>query len=149
MKTRAAATKSMRSPAGSADVQPLFGASLIAISSAARATEPRASEVTSKFRSRPKDMESFGKETDANEAARMPGKTFMRNNQGQEYVSVIQPPTMGPTVGARTAKTPATMVASGCVRVGNSRKTAEKTTGIRIPPEKPCRTRYAIKDAKL
>ena len=79
----------------------------------------------------------------------MPGSTLIRNSQCQEYVSVIQPPTTGPTVGASTASTPAIVVASGWSRSGNSRKTAEKTAGISVPPEKPCTTRHAINDAKL
>ena len=62
---------------------------------------------------------------------------------------MIQPPTIGPTVGARTAKTPAIIVASGWSRNGNSRKIAEKTAGIKVPPENPCNTRNAIRDEKL
>jgi len=74
---------------------------------------------------------------------------LIKKSQCQEYVAVIQPPTTGPTVGASTARTPAIVVASGWRRIGKSRKTAEKTTGIRVPPEKPCNMRHAIKDAKL
>ena len=54
---------------------------------------------------------------------------------------MIQPPTTGPTVGASTAMMPASVVAIGCSRVGNSRNTAENTAGISVPPAKPCNTR--------
>jgi hypothetical protein len=33
-------------------------------------------------------------------------------------------------------------------RFGNSRKTATKTTGIRVPPARPCATRHVVNDAK-
>ena len=62
---------------------------------------------------------------------------------------MIQPPTIGPTVGASTASTPAIVVASACRRSGNSRKTAENTAGISVPPEKPWSTRQAISAPKL
>src|SRR6266851_1751107 len=60
-----------------------------------------------------------------------------RNSQCQDQVSVIQPPTTGPTVGASTAIMPAIVVAIGCRRIGNSRKTAENTAGINAPPANP------------
>ena len=77
-------------------------------------------------------------------AAITPGATLIRNSQCQDQVSVIQPPTTGPTVGASTAMMPAMVVASGCRRSGNSRKTAENTAGISVPPAKPCSTRKPI-----
>ena len=58
---------------------------------------------------------------------------------------MIQPPTIGPTVGAETARTPAIVVASAWRRCGNSRNTAANTAGISVPPEKPCTTRQAIR----
>ena len=70
-------------------------------------------------------------------AANKPGATLIRNSQCQDQVSVIQPPTTGPTVGASTATIPASVVAAGCKRSGNNRKTAEKTAGISAPPAKP------------
>ena len=79
----------------------------------------------------------------------MPGTTLIRNRHGQENVSVIQPPTNGPTVGASTARTPAIVVAIVWSRGGKSRKTAENTTGIRTPPAKPWKTRQRIRAAKL
>ena len=62
---------------------------------------------------------------------------------------MIQPPTVGPTVGARTARTPASVVAIPCKRGGNSQNTAVKTPGINVPPAKPCTTRQAMRSAKL
>ena len=82
-------------------------------------------------------------------AAMIPGTTLIRNSQCQDQVSVIQPPTTGPMVGASTAMMPAIVVAIGCSRSGNSRKTAEKTAGISVPPAKPCSTRKPTSVAKL
>ncbi len=62
---------------------------------------------------------------------------------------VIQPPAIGPVVGASTASTPASVVASPCRRTGKSRKTAANTAGISVPPENPCSTRQAMRVAKL
>ena len=78
----------------------------------------------------------------------MPGRTLTRNSQCQDQVWVIQPPTSGPTVGASTAMTPASVVATPCWRKGNSRKTAENTDGISTPPAKPCTTRATISVSK-
>ena len=46
-------------------------------------------------------------------------------------------------------RTPAIVVASGWSRSGKSRKTAENTTGIKVPPENPCTMRQAISEVKL
>ena len=62
---------------------------------------------------------------------------------------MIQPPTTGPTVGASTASTPANVVATPCRANGKRRNTAEKTAGINVPPEKPCKTRHAMRTGKL
>ena len=78
----------------------------------------------------------------------MPGATLTRKSQCQENVWVIQPPTSGPHVGARTASIPAMVVANACRRCGNSTKTAAKTEGINTPPANPCNTRAAISGAK-
>ena len=40
------------------------------------------------------------------------------------------------------------VVATGSTRCGNSRKTAVNTSGIRVPPAKPCTTRHVVSDAK-
>ena len=82
-------------------------------------------------------------------AAKTPGATLIRNSQCQDQVSVIHPPTTGPTVGASTATISASVVASGCRRSGNSKNTAEKTAGISAPPAKPCSTRNEISVEKL
>ena len=73
---------------------------------------------------------------------------LIRNSQCHDQVSVIQPPTIGPIVGASTAMTPAIVVATGCWRIGNSTKTPVNTAGISVPPAKPCTTRKAINVAK-
>jgi hypothetical protein len=122
---------------------------LIAISRAARATAPSASEITSRWRASSNDACPLGSVADAARAAIAPGKTLIRKSQCHENVSVIQPPTTGPTVGARTASTPAIMVASVWSRIGKSRKTAEKTSGISVPPENPCKTRKIMRDEKF
>ena len=57
---------------------------------------------------------------------------------------MIQPPTIGPTVGASTASAPPSVVAMSWRWTGNSRNTAENTVGISMPPLKPCSTRQAI-----
>src|SRR5262249_4767534 len=101
-----------RRPADTGEVHPWLGASLIAISSAASATAPSAREITSRWRASSKEACPFGTVTDAARAATAPGKTLIRKSQCHENVSVIQPPTTGPTVGARTANTPPIMVAS-------------------------------------
>ena len=61
---------------------------------------------------------------------------------------MIQPPTTGPSVGASTATTPASVVATPCRRSGKSRNTAENTAGISVPPAKPWSTRQATRAPK-
>ncbi len=62
---------------------------------------------------------------------------------------MIKPPTAGPRVGASIASKPATRVARLRPGPWNIRKIAEKTSGIRAPPQKPCSTRAATSDQKL
>src|SRR6516164_4962776 len=121
----------------SGEDQPRFGASLMAISNPASATAPKLNASKSRLRSWSRDTRPRGNDRETTEAANTPGKTLIRKSHGQELVSVIHPPTTGPTVGARTARTPAIVAASGCNWTGKSRKTAEKTIGINVPPEKP------------
>src|SRR5947209_15992972 len=61
----------------------------------------------------------------------------------------MKPPTAGPSVGASIASKPATKVARLRPSPSNIRKTAEKTNGIKAPPQKPCSTRAGISDQKL
>src|SRR4051794_28898840 len=70
-------------------------------------------------------------------AAMTAGATLIRNSHCHDQVSLIQPPTTGPIVGASTAITPAIVVATECKRGGNNRNTAENTAGISMPPAKP------------
>ncbi len=62
---------------------------------------------------------------------------------------MIQPPSIGPSVGASTARTPASVVAAVWPGPGKRRKTAAKTAGIITPPAKPCTIRQAINASKL
>src|SRR5439155_6680029 len=61
----------------------------------------------------------------------------------------MKPPTLGPRVGASIASRPATSVARSRPDHWNVRKTAEKTSGISAPPQKPCTTRAETSDQKL
>ena len=62
---------------------------------------------------------------------------------------MIKPPTLGPRVGASIAKSPAQSIARSRAGHWNIRKTAEKTSGISAPPQKPCTTRAGTSDQKL
>src|SRR6185295_9325250 len=83
-KITAVMRQSARRPAAIGEVQPRLGASLIPISSAASATAPSASENTSKWRIRSKDVRSFRNDNDATEAAMIPGTTLIKKSQCQE-----------------------------------------------------------------
>ncbi len=107
-----------------------------------------ASEIPSSVKRSPGRACARGSSRGVATAAMIPGATLIRNNQCQDQVPVIQPPTTGPTVGASTAMMPAIVVANGCCRTGNSRNTAENTAGINVPPAKPCSTRKPTKTAK-
>ena len=50
---------------------------------------------------------------------------------------MIQPPATGPAVGARTARTPAIVVAKPLRRTGKEQEDGGEHGGISIPPEKP------------
>ena len=117
--------------------QPSVGASFRPISKAINDTASAASAAGSKARGLRWLVTSPRKSHVAASAAIIPGTMLMRNSQCPDQVSVIQPPTIGPTVGARTAATPAIEVARPCERCGNSRNTAAKTAGISVPPAKP------------
>ncbi len=68
----------------------------------------------------------------------------MKNSQCQEATSVIQPPSVGPRVGARVAMMPSTAGISACCLPSNSTKPVANTVGIMAPPTKPCTARNAI-----
>src|SRR5262249_27499262 len=77
-------------------------------------------------------------------ATTIPAGTLIRNSQCHEYRSVIKPPTVGPSVGASIAITPAIIVARTRWRPStNIRNTVENTSGIRNPPKNPWTTRAA------
>ena len=135
-------------PRTKGEAHPRCGASFRAISSAASAKAIRASEMKSIRPIWAVSDFSLGRRRLAPTAQATPGPRLIRKSQCQEKVWVIQPPTIGPTVGAKTATTPAMVVAIPCRRSGNSRKTAAKTAGIRVPPEKPWITRQMISTPK-
>ena len=139
------ATLTASSPTTSGDSHPRDGASFSAISSVARASAMPSSDSQSTRRIWPNWVCAAGTSQAAITTARMPGTTLTKNSQCHEYVDVIHPPMIGPTVGARTATTPAKVVASPCRCTGNSKNTAAKTAGIRVPPANPCSTRQAIR----
>ncbi|MNR34107.1 hypothetical protein D3C85_1518470 [compost metagenome] len=74
----------------------------------------------------------------------MPGTRLMKNSQCHEKWSVIQPPTVGPSVGASEASAPT--VAAAITRCGplKNAKAVVNTIGIIEPPRKPCSARNAI-----
>src|ERR1700733_11430981 len=122
------------SASGRGPSQPSCGACLRPISRAASAIAINSSERRSKLANSAKLTLSCGNRNGVAATASNPGATLIRNSQCQDQVSVIQPPTTGPTVGASTATTPASVVAAGCGRSGNSRNNAENTAGINAPP---------------
>ncbi len=133
----------------SGESQPSCGACFRPISREASAIAISASEVRSSVARSAKQGLSRGSRNGVAAAATSPGATLIRNSQCQDQVSVIQPPTTGPTVGASTAMMPAIVVAIGCSRSGNSRNTAENTAGISVPPANPWSTRKADQRRKI
>ncbi len=77
----------------------------------------------------------------------MPGSTLMKNIQRQSILSVMKPPTVGPSVGASTETMPRMAgMRARCLPVKRVNPTA-KTVGTMAPPVKPCRTRKTIIDS--
>ena len=146
--TPLAANKPSR-PSTRGEPQPSDGASFSAISSVPSDTASAISAAGSNARCSRRLVPSPRSSSIAPTAASTPGAMLMRNNQCHDQVWVIQPPTIGPTVGASTAATPATVVASPCERCGNIRNTAEKTVGIKVPPANPWMIRHATSVSKF
>ena len=130
------------------DAQPCLGASFSPISSAANAAATSMSEARSRCRASSNLGSERGNTRKPTATATMPGTTLIKKSHCQLYVEVIHPPAIGPTVGARTASTPAMVVASAWPRPGKRRKPAENTIGIRTPPANPWTTRAVTSDAK-
>src|SRR6516162_5167153 len=132
----------------SALAQPCCGASLRSSCKLARKT---ASSGNASRSTEPKARRS-GRSTSTAQATRrattIPGGTLIRNSQCQEKRSVINPPTLGPRVGASIARSPAHNIARSRAGHWNIKKTAENTSGNSAPPEKPCTTRAAISNQK-
>ena len=57
---------------------------------------------------------------------------------------MIQPPTVGPSVGASEARQPMVAAATVILGPGKKAKAAVNTVGIIEPPRKPCSARKAI-----
>ena len=93
------------------DDQPRFGASFNPISRPASPAVSSASAYKSSLASSPGSVRWRGSRNGVTAAAINPGMTLIKNSHGQDQLSVIQPPTIGPTVGANTATTPPTVVA--------------------------------------
>ena len=68
----------------------------------------------------------------------------MKNNQCHEKLSVIQPPMVGPRVGAREASPPMIAAANTRWRPAKKANAVVNTIGIMEPPRKPCAARNAI-----
>src|SRR5258708_40028763 len=76
----------------------------------------------------------------------MPGARLTKNSQRHDQLSVIQPPTTGPRVGASEARPPITEAAITRCLPWKKKKAEVKTVGIIAPPRKPCRARKMIID---
>src|SRR5271156_2476862 len=74
----------------------------------------------------------------------VPGTTLIRNSQCQEKSAVIQPPSVGPMVGAAVATRPMSTELLARRFGENTVKDVAKTVGIMAPPNRPCRARNTI-----
>ena len=73
-----------------------------------------------------------------------PGATLMKNSHRQPSASVIQPPMVGPSVGANVETTPSTAIAIARLEPSKNENTVANTTGIIAPPTNPCTARNRI-----
>ncbi len=69
---------------------------------------------------------------------------LMKNSQCQDSALVIQPPSVGPSVGASVATTPRIAGIKACFLPWNNTKPVANTVGTIAPPTKPCTARQAI-----
>src|SRR5258706_1981554 len=79
-------------------------------------------------------------------AIALPGTRLMKNSQRQLKLSVIQPPTVGPSVGASVAVTPSTAGTMARRLPVNSANPVAKTVGTIAPPTNPCTARNTVID---
>ena len=86
-----------------------------------------------------------GISTVASTKARMPKGRFIQNTQRQPKVSVMKPPTGGPTNGPISAGIVSHASASTSSALGTVRSRMMRPTGTIIAPPMPCRPRAATK----
>ncbi len=82
-------------------------------------------------------------------AMKAPGMTLTKNSQCQLATSVIQPPTVGPSVGARVETTPRIAGIIARCLPSNIVKPVANTVGTMAPPTKPWMARKTVIDWML
>src|ERR1700723_3117333 len=81
--------------------------------------------------------------------ATTPTGTLMKKIQRHEKLSVIQPPSVGPMMGATTTPIPYTAIAMPCLLRGKLSTRMAWEIGCRPPPPAPCRTRKKMSRKRL
>ena len=92
---------------------------------------------------------SLGKMTTPAIRAIIPSGTLMKKIHRQPMVSVIKPPSTGAITGATSAGQVKNAMASSKSLGSVPRITANRPTGTRSAPPRPCRTRAAMSRPKL
>ena len=87
---------------------------------------------------------SLGKTMAANTIASTPMGRLIRKIHGQLYVSISQPPRMGPEMGPSSIGIPSTAISRPSRLGPASRVRMVNVRGINIPPPSPCMTRNVI-----
>src|SRR6478735_2967467 len=77
-------------------------------------------------------------------ATTRPGTTLTKNSHCHDQWSVIQPPSVGPSVGASEAIAPIDEAAMTRCLLSKKTNAMVNTIGIIEPPRKPCSARNAI-----
>ena len=73
----------------------------------------------------------------------------MKKIQRQDHVSVIQPPSVGPMMGAAMMPRVQNAIALPCSLPGNSSSSTACESGCKHPPVAPCRTRKTMSMGRL
>ncbi len=76
-----------------------------------------------------------------------PGTMLMKNSQRQLDTSVIQPPMVGPSVGAKVETMPSTAGTMARRLPSNRAKPVANTVGTMAPPTKPWMARKVVMDS--